>query len=113
MEKKSSESAPRQNRTIRLPFRQETYDETVADDLRFRSYVDEMFPPHPELFPPGTGQGRRMEDGHMSEKQGVMIRRMEIAGIAHAVRPSFVMPRVLSFPHPGFSSRPRAGAGPI
>jgi hypothetical protein len=90
--KNSSESAPRQNRTICLPFHRESYDETVADDLQFRLYIDEMLSLHPELFPSETGQGWRTKDSHISKKQGIMIRRIEIAGIAHTIRPSFVMP---------------------
>jgi hypothetical protein len=54
MSKNPSESVSRHNRTICLPFQQETYGETVTDDLQFRLYVDEMFSLHPELFPSET-----------------------------------------------------------
>jgi hypothetical protein len=33
-----------------------------------------------------------MKDSYISKKQNIMIRRIEISGIAHTVRPSFVMP---------------------
>ncbi|MDM8522558.1 hypothetical protein QUF80_04230 [Desulfococcaceae bacterium HSG8] len=33
-----------------------------------------------------------MKDHYTSEKQGITIRRIEIAGIAYTIRPSFVMP---------------------
>ncbi|QTA90770.1 hypothetical protein [Desulfonema magnum] len=87
MNKKTSESAPGRNRTICLPFDRETYDGTVSDDFQFRLYIDEMFSSHPELFPPETGRGWRMKDKYISKKQNVMIRRIEISGIAHTIRP--------------------------
>ncbi len=92
MSKNPSESVPRQNRTICLPFQQETYDETVADALQFRLYIDEMFSLYPELSPPEIGLGWRMKDSYISKKQDIMIRRIEISGIAYTIRPSFVMP---------------------
>ncbi len=85
-------SAARQNRRICLPFPQETYNETVSDAFRFRLYIDGMISQCPELSPPEIGDGWRMKDSYVSKKQGVMIRRIEIAGIACTVRPSFVMP---------------------
>ena len=51
-----------------------------------------MISQHPELSPPEAGDGWRTKDSHISKKQGIMIRRVEIAGIARTVRPSFVMP---------------------
>ncbi|WP_246556330.1 hypothetical protein [Desulfonema magnum] len=33
-----------------------------------------------------------MKDNYISKKQNIMIRRIEISGIAHTIRPSFVMP---------------------
>jgi len=90
--KNASEPAPRQNRTICLPFPQQAYDEIVSDDLQFRLYVDEKISQHPELFPPEAVAGWLAKDSRVSKKQGVMIRRIEIAGIAHTIRPSFVMP---------------------
>jgi len=89
---KNKNSAARQNRRICLPFPQETYNETVSDAFQFRLHIDGMISQCPELFPPEIGGGWRMKDSYVSKKQGVMIRRIEIAGIAHTVRPSFVMP---------------------
>jgi len=63
-----------------------------SDAFQFRLCIDGMIPQCPELFPPEIGGGWRMKDSYVSKKQGVMIRRTEIAGIAHTVRPSFVMP---------------------
>ena len=90
--KNASESAPRRNRTICLPFPQQAYDGIISDDLQFRLYVDENISQYPELFPPEAGAGWRAKDSHVSKKQGIVIRRIEIAGIAHTIRPSFVMP---------------------
>ncbi len=89
---KNKNSAARQNRRICLPFPQETYNETVSDAFQFRLHIDGMISQCPELSPPEIGGGWRMKDSYVSKKQGVMIRRIEIAGIAHTVRPSFVMP---------------------
>ena len=89
---KNKKAATRQNRRICLPFPQETYNETVSDALRFRLCIDEMISQFPELSPPEAGDGWRKRDSYISKKQGVIIRRMEIAGIARTVRPSFVMP---------------------
>jgi hypothetical protein len=46
----------------------------------------------PELFPPEIVDGYQMKDDHFSKKQSITIRRIEIAGIAYTIRPSFVMP---------------------
>ena len=89
---KNKKAATRQNRRICLPFPQETYNETVSDAPQFRLYIDGMISQCPELSPPEAGDGWRAKDSHISKKQDVMIRRTEIAGIAHTVRPSFVMP---------------------
>ncbi|QTA89022.1 hypothetical protein [Desulfonema magnum] len=90
--KKTSESAPRRNRTICLPFSRETWDVAAGDTLQFRLRIDEMIAEHPELFPPGTECGWRTKDSYISKKQGIKIRRIEIGGVSHTVRPSFVMP---------------------
>ncbi|MDM8524747.1 hypothetical protein QUF80_15370 [Desulfococcaceae bacterium HSG8] len=90
--KNMSESAPRRNRTICLPFPQETCYATLGYPLPFRLYIDEMIAEYPELFPPGAERGWRAKDSRISKKQGIRIRRIEIGGVSYTVRPSFVMP---------------------
>ncbi|MDM8523234.1 hypothetical protein QUF80_07675 [Desulfococcaceae bacterium HSG8] len=51
-----------------------------------------MIAKYPELFPPETEYGWRTKDSHISKKQGIKIRRIEIGGISYTIRPSFVMP---------------------
>ncbi|WP_207682955.1 hypothetical protein [Desulfonema magnum] len=65
---------------------------TAGDPLQFRLRIDEMIAAHPELFPPGAERGWRTKDSYISKKQGIKIRRIEIGGVSHTVRPSFVMP---------------------
>ncbi|EFK07517.1 conserved hypothetical protein [delta proteobacterium NaphS2] len=52
---------------------------------------------NPELFPQGIQTGYRMKDGRPSKKLEIDIRRIEIDGIAHTIRPSFVMPYGTAF----------------
>jgi len=65
---KNKNAAARQNRRICLSFPQETYDETVSDDLQFRLCIDEMISQHPELFPPEAEAGWRTQDSNISKK---------------------------------------------
>lgn len=92
MNETSQEACCRKNRNICIPFDRENYEETVRDALQFRLYLDETIADHPELFPPEISEGYRMKDSYASKKQGIVIRRIEIAGCAYTVRPSFVMP---------------------
>ena len=94
MNKNRKKPAPRQNRTICLPFPKESYDVAVGDPFQFRLYIGEMLAEYPGLFPPETEDGWRMKDSYVSKKLGVRIRRIEIGGVAHTIRPSFVMPHM-------------------
>lgn len=85
-------STTRLNRTICLPFSQDGYNQNVQNPVSFRKCIDEYIALYPELFPPEIADGYLMKDSHFSEKQSIMIRRIEIAGIAFTIRPSFVMP---------------------
>jgi hypothetical protein len=84
----------RQNRTVCLPFDQESYDETVRDASLFRLFVDEMIICYPELFPSDIIEGYQMKDRYDSKKTGITVRRIRVraSDISYTIRPSFVMP---------------------
>jgi len=84
-----TESATRDNRTICLPFSQEIYHANITDPIDFRKCIDEKIALFPELFPPEISTGYQMKDIYHPKKQSVPIRRIEIAGIAYTIRPSF------------------------
>ncbi len=92
MGKADTESAHRNNRTICLPFSQEIYDACIKNPMDFRLYIDRQIELFPELFPVGITGGYLMKDIYHSKKQPIPIRRIEIAGVAYTIRPSFVMP---------------------
>ena len=82
-------STNRNNRTICLPFSQENYGCNIYGPLNFRACVDARIKLFPELFPAEIVNGYRMKDMRYSKKQSIWIRRIEIAGIAYSIRPSF------------------------
>jgi len=87
-----TESATRNNRNICLHFFQETYNADIIDPINFRKCIDQNIALFPELFPPEISKGYQMKDIYYPKKQSVPIRRIEIAGIAYTIRPSFLLP---------------------
>jgi hypothetical protein len=92
MGKADTTSAHRDNKTICLPFSQQVYNANINNAVDFRTCIDERIELFPELFPPEITKGYQMKDIYYSKKQSVAIRRIEIAGIAYTIRPSFLMP---------------------
>jgi len=92
MENAETESATRNNRNICLHFFQETYYADIIDPINFRKCIDRNIALFPELFPPEISKGYQMKDIYYPKKQSVPIRRIEIAGIAYTIRPSFLLP---------------------
>jgi hypothetical protein len=92
MGKADAGSAHRNKKTICLPFSQENYESHVIDPTDFRRCIDERIDLFPELFPAGIAEGYRMKDMCWSKKQGILTRRIEIAGTAYTIRPSFALP---------------------
>lgn len=84
----------RKNRVICVPFTEDDYDAAIGDPSEFRAYLDSIANQLPELFPPEISSGYLMKDIYLSKKLSIPIRRIEIGGIAHTVRPSFVMPHM-------------------
>ena len=97
MGKADTESAHRNNKTICLSFSQEVYDACIKNPVNFRTYIDKQIERFPELFPVEIAKGYLMKDSYCSKKQSVLIRRIEIAGVAYTIRPSFVMPYLTGF----------------
>ena len=87
-----TESATSNNRNICLHFFQETYNADIIDPIYFRKCIDQNIALFPELFPPEISKGYQMKDIYYPKKQSVPIRRIEIAGIAYTIRPSFLLP---------------------
>ncbi len=85
-------SATRNNRTICLPISQEVYDTKIMKPVDFRNFINEQINLFPELFPPEIANGFQMKDIYHSKKLSIPIRRINIGGIPHTIRPSFVMP---------------------
>ncbi len=80
--------------TICLPVSKDAYRDLVADPRRFRSWLDQAFRDHPELFPKAFAQGYRLKDARRSAKTGLRLRRVRLkaTGQSFSVRPSFVLP---------------------
>ena len=85
---------PRGSSTICLPFRQEDYENVVADPVLFRETLDKFFGDMPELFPEAFAHGYTMKDSRFSVKSGFRLRRIECnaTGEAFTIRPSFILP---------------------
>ncbi len=94
MGKADTKSTHRHNRSICVPFSQEVYGACVRNPEQFRAYLNEQIELFPELFPAAIGQGYRMKDIYNRKKHPVPIRRIEVAGVAYTVRPSFLMPYI-------------------
>jgi hypothetical protein len=92
-----STSANRNNRIICLPFSQENYECNIQNPRDFRVCIDRKIERFPELFPAEIEHGYQMKDIYRSKKQSVWIRRIEIAGVAYTVRPSFLMPYLVGY----------------
>ncbi len=92
MGKTDTISATRNNRSICLPISQEVYDTKIMKPVDFRNFINEQINLFPELFPPEIANGFQMKDIYHSKKLSIPIRRIDIGGIPHTIRPSFVMP---------------------
>jgi hypothetical protein len=97
MGKADAQSAHRNNRSICLPFSQQVYYANIQDPTDFRICINERIELFPELFPAEITKGYLMKDIYYSKKQAVPIRRIQIAGIAYTIRPSFLMPYMTGF----------------
>ena len=93
MRKADAGSAHRHNRTICVPFSQEVYGAMHQNPESFRAYLNERIELFPELFPAGIT--RIPDERHILSQEALApIRRIEVAGVAYTVRPSFLMPYI-------------------
>lgn len=82
----------RLNRTIILPFSQDTYEQNLYNPQKYREQLDKFVNLFPELFPEEIAKGYEMKDLYHSKKLPISTRRILIDGIPYTIRPSFVMP---------------------
>ena len=83
------------NKTIVLPFAEETYARILDDKSAYKALLNVWIQAHPELFPAQIGEGWSLHGfTKTSVKQGIRMRRiiMKADGEVWQIRPSFVMP---------------------
>ncbi len=54
---KGLEMIPIENKTIVLPFKEDTYDDVFAEKAAYRAFITEQMQQYPELFPPSMKDG--------------------------------------------------------
>ena len=87
----------RTNCTICVPFSKAAYPIFVESYQKYRHQLDNIISKYPEIFPAEIQNGYKMKDCHISERLGIKIRRIEVAGKSYTIRPSFVMPYLTAF----------------
>lgn len=83
------------NKTIVLPFHEDTYDEFIVDKSAYKAHVQSWVDVYPELFPETIGEGCSLHDfTKESVKQGIRVRRIITKADQEVwqIRPAFVMP---------------------
>jgi len=83
------------NKTIVLPFDEETYPEFLTDNAAYKAYVQSWIDEYPELFPETIGEGWSLNGfTRESAKQGIRLRRILTTADREVwhIRPAFVMP---------------------
>jgi len=83
------------NKTIVLPFNEETYAELIKDKTAYKAFVNTWIEAHPEVFPETIHEGWSLHGFTQdSVKQDIRVRRI-LTKADHEVwqmRPAFVMP---------------------
>jgi len=87
-----TESLPATIETYVCTFFKKLITQISLIQLISRKCIDQNIVLFPELFPPEISKGYQMKDIYYPKKQSVPIRRIEIAGIAYTIRPSFLLP---------------------
>jgi len=85
----------RGRKTICIPCSEQQHNKIVADKDAFKSYIDESYTAHPELFPLDMAGGYELFGFQItSTKLGIKLRRIRLRDTkdVYTVRPSFVMP---------------------
>ena len=87
-----------EDRTIILPIRQEEYDKIIGSPPKFRAWIDKQYRLNPELFPETFEKGYKLHGKSISDKTGVMTRRIKWRnGQAWTVHPGFIMPSMTGY----------------
>jgi hypothetical protein len=103
---KTKIEAARPTKRICIPISREEYDEMINDTQRFRKTLDGLIDQHPELFPPGIGQGYQLYGLRQQSVKmpDVSLRRIKLAALEEegraqifTVAPSFVMPYMVGY----------------
>jgi hypothetical protein len=85
----------RDNKTIVLPFHEDTYDGLLDEKVAYKAAVNAYIEAYPELFPDTIRDGWSLYGfTQESVKQGIRMRRIvtKADGEVWQIRPSFVMP---------------------
>ena len=88
------------NKTIVLPFEEDTYAELVKDKPAYKAFLHSHIKTHPELFPETIGEGWSCYGFTKdSVKQGIRVRRIltKADDEVWQIRPSFVMPYMTGY----------------
>ena len=83
------------NKTIVLPFDEETYPEFIDDKPAYKAHIQLWIDAHPELFPETIREGWSLNGvTRESAKQGLRMRRIVTKADKEVwhIRPAFVMP---------------------
>ena len=83
------------NKTIVLPFNEESYAEFVEDKSGYKAFVNAWIDAHPEFFPDTIHKGWSLHGfTRNSVKQGIRVRRIVTKADPEVwqIRPAFVMP---------------------
>jgi hypothetical protein len=95
-ERKPLTNEPRGHKTICVPLDEPEYSELVDEPLSYRSYVDEVYGKHPELFPKAMSGGYTLHDKLPYSKKlpDIRLRRIKLKADdeVYTIRPSFVLP---------------------
>lgn len=84
-------------RRICIGISPDEYDKVVDDPVLVRSFIDNAFDSHPELFPEEIDRGYELKDSRVSIKLNIRIRRILVAGNSWSIHPSFAMPYMTGF----------------
>ena len=82
----------KQNRTIVLDIAESMYEKFISDSEVAHRQINEAFKPHPELFPSGMKHYMLNGKTRVSQKLGVELRKIKVAGISYQLRPGFLLP---------------------
>jgi hypothetical protein len=90
-------NSQRLHRSICVPFQEEEYTTILPDRQAFRAYLQQTYQNHPELFPAEMKQGFRFHGLVSLRKLKLDQRRIKLSnGQVYQIRPSFVMPYMIS-----------------